>query len=350
VSARTKGNLKPLHWRPKWGRALVLVGLSAVSSGDVGQGLSALAQGLQRSISYSVRLSASGEGRAPLDVTMTATVPDGYRVAWDYGDGQQGAGAAVQHTYYRAGSYAVTTQILDGQGRVVGTAAGQLDVQSSGAERAEVTLLLGAGEVRVSAAGSVAYAPGTPSILVNGREVGPKAVALAAGQHRVTVRVPGSRGVLERSLSFTMAPLGGSVPYDAEVLRLTNRARQRGWNCATLREGGPALPPLARNAQLDLAATAQSAGMALAGYFDHNSALDGSTPFRRVQATGMKPRSSAENIAAGQDSPEEVVDGWLRSPGHCRNIMGDFALIGLSYVTRPGTKYKTYWTQVFARL
>lgn len=347
MSARTKKNLKL-----KWGRAALLVGLSAVSWTDLGHGLSALAQGVQahRSVSYSVRLSADSEGRAPLDVTMAATVPSGYRVVWDYGDGQQGAGAEVQHTYYRAGRYAVNTQILDGQGRLVSTAKGQLDVQSSGAERAEVTLLLGAGEVRVSAAGSVAYAPGTPRILVNGREVGPKAVALAAGQHRVTVRVPGSAGMLERNLSFTMAPLGGSVAFDTEVLRLTNRARQRGWNCATLREGGAALPPLARNSQLDLAATAQSAGMALAGYFDHHSALDGSTPYRRVQATGMKPRSSAENIAAGQESPEEVVDGWLRSPGHCRNIMGDFGFIGLSYVTRPEAKYKRYWTQVFARL
>ncbi|MFB9992803.1 CAP domain-containing protein [Deinococcus oregonensis] len=346
----TAGNKR--SWKPKWGRAMLLMGLSAVSWTDLGRGLSALAQGLQatHSINYSVRLSANSEGRAPLDVTMTATLPSGYRAAWDFGDGQQGAGAAVQHTYYHAGNYTISTQILDGQGRLVGTATGQLDVQSSGAERAEMTLLLGSGELRVSAAGSVVYAPGTPRFQVDGREVGPKAVALAAGPHRVTVRVPGSSGMLERSLTFTMAPLGGSVPFDAEVLRLTNRARQRGWNCATQREGGPALPPLARNAQLDLAATAQSAGMALAGYFDHQSALDGSTPSRRIHATGMKPRSNAENIAAGQTSPEEVVDSWLHSPGHCHNIMGEFSLIGLSYVTRPGTKYKTYWTQVFAQL
>lgn len=339
--------------KPKWGRAALLVGLSLVSWTDVGRGLSAVAQALQpqRPISYSVRLSADSEGRAPLDVTMTASVPGGYRVAWDFGDGQEGAGADVQHTYYRAGSYTVRTQILDGEGRLVSTATGRLDVQSSGAERAEVTLLLGSGEVRLSAAGSVVYGPGTPRFQVDGREVvGPKAVALAAGPHRVTVRVPGSAGMLERSLNFTMAPLGSSVPFDAEVLRLTNRARQLGWNCATQRGGGPALPPLARSPQLDLAATAQSAGMALAGYFDHQSALDGSTPYRRVQATGMKPRSSAENIAAGQTSPEEVVNGWLRSPGHCHNIMGNFSFIGLSYVTRPGTKYKTYWTQVFAQL
>ncbi|MDB5044781.1 MAG: alkaline phosphatase [Deinococcus sp.] len=347
MTAGTKGNVPP-----RWGRALLLVGLSAVSWTDLGRGLSALALSLQAQppMSYSVRLSAEAEGRAPLDVTLAATVPGGYAVEWDFGDGQQGAGTQAQHTYYRAGSYTVRTRIVDGQGRLVSTATGRVDVQSGGAERAEVTLLLGSGEVRVSAVGSVAYAPGTPRFQVDGREVGPKAVALTAGTHRVTVKVPGSTGVLERSLSFTMAPLGSSVPFDAEVLRLTNHARQRGWNCATQREGGPSLPPLSRHPQLDLAATAQSAGMALGGYFAHQSALDGSTPFRRVQATGMKPRSSAENIAAGQTSPQEVVDSWLRSPGHCRNIMGDYGSIGLSYVTRPGTKYKTYWTQVFARL
>lgn len=347
MSAGTRKNLNL-----KWGRTALLVGLSAVSLPDVGQGLSALAQELQAQPqpSFSVRLSADGEARAPLEVGLTATVPSGYTVDWDFGDGQQGAGVQLQHTFYRAGTYTVKTQIWSVQNRLVGSYTTQLTVKSSGAERAEVTLLLGAGEVRVSAAGSVAYAPGKPLFLVNGREVGNKPVPLSAGQHRVTVRVPGSAGILERSLNVTMAPLGGSIPFDSEVLRLTNRARQRGWNCVSLREGGPVLAPLARSAQLDLAATAQSAGMALAGYFDHQSSLDGSTPFRRVQATGMKPRSSAENIAAGQDSPEEVVDGWLRSPGHCRNIMGDFDFIGLSYVTRPGTKYKSYWTQVFARL
>ena len=69
---------------------------------------------------------------------------------------------------------------------------------------------------------------------------------------------------------------------------------------------------------------------------------------RRVQAAGMAPAATAENIAAGHETPAQVVDGWLRSPGHCRNIMGAYSLIGLSYVNRPGTTYVRYWTQVFA--
>ncbi|PJI51521.1 hypothetical protein CTI14_58765, partial [Methylobacterium radiotolerans] len=54
--------------------------------------------------------------------------------------------------------------------------------------------------------------------------------------------------------------------------------------------------------------------MALAGYFAHESALDGSTPLRRAQATGARFQVVAENIAAGQETPQEVVTGWLRSP------------------------------------
>jgi uncharacterized protein YkwD len=67
-----------------------------------------------------------------------------------------------------------------------------------------------------------------------------------------------------------------------------------------------------------------------------------------VQVTGLRVRASGENIAGGQQTPQEVVDAWLRSPGHCRNIMGDFTHLGVSYVNRPGTTYVNYWTQVFA--
>ncbi|WP_229790164.1 CAP domain-containing protein [Deinococcus humi] len=80
-------------------------------------------------------------------------------------------------------------------------------------------------------------------------------------------------------------------------------------------------------------------------YFDHISALDGSTPHQRVKAAGAQPGAVAENIACGQESPQEVVDGWLHPSGHCRNIMGDFSLIGLSAV---GGGEGPYWTQVFA--
>ncbi|MFC4427748.1 CAP domain-containing protein [Deinococcus navajonensis] len=287
---------------------------------------------------------------APLQVSFQATVPTEYRVEWTFGDGSAAAGPQVSHTYYRAGHYEVQATLINASGRAVSRATGTLDVRSGGPEHAEMTVLPGRGTVRLSPLGSVTYAPGPARLLVAGQDVGAGPVRVPDGPVELAVRVPAQDGrVLEKRLTLRMAPLGGSVPFETEVLRLTNQARARGWNCVSLRDGGPALPPLKGLAPLDTAALAQSAGMALHGYFDHTSALDGSSPLRRVQAAGYSPSVAAENIAAGQRTPQEVVDSWLRSPGHCHNIMGEFSQIGVSYVERPGTKYVRYWTQVFAK-
>lgn len=299
---------------------------------------------------FQIGYSSNSEQRAPLLVKFKATVPAGYQVAWDFGDGTQASGPLIEHTYYRAGTYSIRANLLDAQGKVVSYARGQIKVKDGGAENAQLTILLGRGQVRLSAVDSVLYTPNKPKLLLDGKEVPEAALPLRDGAHQAAAQgvLQDGRGIVRR-INFTTAPLGGSLAFEAEVLRLTNRARARGWNCTTLREGGPALPPLTQNSVLDVAALAQSAGMALYGYFDHKSGLDGSDPMRRVHAAGMQPGASAENIAAGQVTPAEVVDGWLRSPGHCHNIMGDFTLIGLSYVNRPGTTLTHYWTQVFAK-
>ena len=54
---------------------------------------------------------------------------------------------------------------------------------------------------------------------------------------------------------------------------------------------------------------------------------------------------AAENVAYGQMSAEEVVDGWLHSPGHKRNIEGDYNLTGIGVSqSRDGV---LYFTQLF---
>ncbi|MPY66144.1 CAP domain-containing protein [Deinococcus sp. SDU3-2] len=298
-------------------------------------------------VTFRVNFSMSETRRAPLTVAFRAQASADHRVVWDFGDGQGGQGSATAHTYYQPGTYTVRAQLLDNRGRVRSTATGDVKVESSGPERAELVVLLGRDEVRLSAAGSVIYRPATPRFSLDGRPVDAGPIPLETGEYRAGVRLPGEGGVLTQGVTFRMAPFSRSVPFETEVLRLTNQARARGWNCAALREGGQSLPPLKRHPELEVAALAQSAGMALHGYFDHRSTLDGSTPATRVQATGLRVGASAENIAGGQTTPQAVVDAWLRSPGHCRNIMGDFTHLGVAHVERPGTRYRHFWTQVF---
>jgi hypothetical protein len=58
--------------------------------------------------------------------------------------------------------------------------------------------------------------------------------------------------------------------------------------------------------------------------------------------------SLAENIAAGYDSPEEVVAGWMRSPGHRAKLLGrSLWETGVGYWS--GGSEGTYWVQDFGR-
>ena len=54
-----------------------------------------------------------------------------------------------------------------------------------------------------------------------------------------------------------------------------------------------------------------------------------------------------ENVASGPMTAREVVDGWLNSPGHKKNIEGNFILTGIGYAS--DKKGNIYFTQIFSR-
>jgi uncharacterized protein YkwD len=56
---------------------------------------------------------------------------------------------------------------------------------------------------------------------------------------------------------------------------------------------------------------------------------------------------TAENVASGPMDAREVVDGWLHSPGHRRNIMGDFRLTGIGVAE--AANGMIYFTQIFVK-
>ena len=63
----------------------------------------------------------------------------------------------------------------------------------------------------------------------------------------------------------------------------------------------------------------------------------------------MKPtaRLFLSSIAAGYATPEEVVAGWMNSPGHRENILSpNFTEMGVG-MTSGGGKFGTYWAQEF---
>lgn len=125
-----------------------------------------------------------------------------------------------------------------------------------------------------------------------------------------------------------------------ELLALVNEERAKGANCGG-QELEPA-PPLVWNALLADAALMHSEDMAKRGYLDHTSP-DGHTVSDRLAAVGYSFSTWGENIAMGQTSPQAAMASWMKSPGHCRNIMSaDFTEFGAG-------EYQRYWTQVFGR-
>lgn len=62
----------------------------------------------------------------------------------------------------------------------------------------------------------------------------------------------------------------------------------------------------------------------------------------RLAANGIAGRAAVENVAWGQRSLGEVMEGWKRSPGHASNMRD-------TGVTRMGiAEAGTYWTLIMA--
>lgn len=130
---------------------------------------------------------------------------------------------------------------------------------------------------------------------------------------------------------------------EQRVLELVNEARSRGQRCG--REHFPAAEPLSLARPLRSAADAHARDMARRSYFEHR-AMDGSQPKDRVLRAGYRPRLTGENIAFGPESAEEVVAGWLESPGHCANLMDQrFIDMGVD-VALGRQRGHFYWVQV----
>jgi len=99
------------------------------------------------------------------------------------------------------------------------------------------------------------------------------------------------------------------------------------------------LPPLVPGSALNVAAQLHAADMAARRRMSHRGG-DGSSPFRRIERAGYVYSTAGENIAAGQRTTGEVMADWMRSPGHRRNVLGNFSEIGVAYATdRNGTPY-----------
>jgi len=94
------------------------------------------------------------------------------------------------------------------------------------------------------------------------------------------------------------------------------------------------------NPDLALAAQLHAEDMNAQGYFSHDS-LDGRDFVQRIDDAGYDGSARGENIARGQRSPEQVMQSWMDSDGHRRNILSEGSNeIGVGFIDN-------HWVQVF---
>ena len=118
------------------------------------------------------------------------------------------------------------------------------------------------------------------------------------------------------------------------VLKLVNEERAKA-----------GLKPLKMSEELRSIANLKARDMAENNYFDHTSKTYG-TPFQMLQDFGVHYSAAGENIAAGQQTPEEVMKSWMNSSGHRANILNaNFDTLGVGVYK--GGSYGIYWTQLF---
>jgi uncharacterized protein YkwD len=119
-----------------------------------------------------------------------------------------------------------------------------------------------------------------------------------------------------------------------DILLEINKVRAEGCKC-----GEEKMPPVAAltwDDTLETAAIRHVKDMVENDNFSHTG-TDGSTLSDRVEAAGYQWWTIGENISWGYSAVSYVVQGWINSKGHCRNLMNpDFSEMGAA-------KIATYW-------
>ena len=155
-------------------------------------------------------------------------------------------------------------------------------------------------------------------------------------------------GIVLLSSHIEVANAGG-MPSEQNVVLLAENENiqnyaQRVLDLVNIERRKAGVKPLALSDELMRASAVRS--QEIIKVFSHTRP-DG-TPFTSI--VSRHGRRIGENIAGGYQTPEDVVDGWMHSEGHRKNILHpDFTELGVGYAYEEDSQYKHYWVQIFRR-
>ena len=122
------------------------------------------------------------------------------------------------------------------------------------------------------------------------------------------------------------------LSYAEQVVKLVNEERTKA-----------GLSPLTMDADITAAANVRASEIKQS--FSHTRP-DGRSFSTALQEQGVTFRGSGENIAWGQRTPEQVMNGWMNSDGHRANILNEnFKNIGVGYYQDENGR--NHWVQLF---
>lgn len=132
--------------------------------------------------------------------------------------------------------------------------------------------------------------------------------------------------------SASSSPGSSSLSFAEQVVSLVNQERTKA-----------GLQPL--SISQPAAAAALVRAREIEDSFSHTRP-DGRSFGTALAEQGVKYRSAGENIAWGQQTPQQVMEGWMNSPGHRANILSEkFTSIGVGHYQSASGRH--YWTQLF---
>lgn len=145
--------------------------------------------------------------------------------------------------------------------------------------------------------------------------------------------------------AFALAPLAGCLSSgpSGESVRMT---RDGAPIFADIRSSN-SLGAIRADSELETAAVVQAGYMAAAGRMAHDTGFGRSfqTRMGKVKTNG----AAAENLARGRMDLARVMNIWMNSPGHRRNMLDPkFSRFGLGYVAHPRDPAQRYWAMVLA--
>lgn len=129
-------------------------------------------------------------------------------------------------------------------------------------------------------------------------------------------------------LTERVGNVGNVLAYASEMSR---SALLSGTNASRAANG---LGPLALSGELNASAQMKGEHMGANNYWAHE-APDGTTPWYFFQAVGYSYVRAGENLAYGFTTSQGVIDGWMNSPSHRDNMLGNYNDVGFGIVNVP---------------